>query len=184
MRPAWLVQNDEIVMTGDYELRNVVLKNKIKLEKETRKVGRIDLFDHQSLNFAGTGWLITKNIVCTNRHVAEVFAEQTMLGEWRQSSNRFGEKQRSELSFLRQHNTSENPNRRAIISEVLFVAERNELDLALLKVTLIDEVEPPGFYRLKNIIFQAHPMSLVQTIMPRNTICVMKGVKFPSLRGF
>ena len=142
MRPAWLVQNDEIVMTGDYELRNVVLKNKIKLEKETRKVGRIDLFDHQSLNFAGTGWLITKNIVCTNRHVAEVFAEQTMLGEWRQSSNRFGEKQRSELSFLRQHNTSENPNRRAIISEVLFVAERNELDLALLKVTLIDEVDP------------------------------------------
>jgi len=49
------------------------------LDKAIRAVGRIEL-EGGPLAWAGTGWLVHDNIVVTNRHVAEIFAERAAGG--------------------------------------------------------------------------------------------------------
>jgi endonuclease G len=46
-----------------------------RIERAIRAVGRVDLPDHPSLPYAGTGFLVGPNLLMTNRHVAEFFAE-------------------------------------------------------------------------------------------------------------
>lgn len=149
MRPAWLVQNDEIHILGEYDELALVEENRDTLERQSKRVGRIDLFNHRSLNYAGSGWLIEKDIVCTNRHVAEVFARANWAGQWDFAADRFGDPMRTELSFLRQHSTLERAERRAFITEVLFVSDRNELDIAFVKVVLAEQAEPMQPYTKK-----------------------------------
>jgi endonuclease G len=40
-------------------------------------VGRIEVQNHPSMDWLGTGWLIDREIVVTNRHVAEIFGRQS-----------------------------------------------------------------------------------------------------------
>lgn len=46
-----------------------------RIERAIRSVGRVDLPDHPSLPYAGTGFIVGPNLLMTNRHVAEFFAE-------------------------------------------------------------------------------------------------------------
>jgi len=46
------------------------------LEAAIPSVGRIDLRNHDQLDWAGTGWMIGPGLVITNRHVAEAFASR------------------------------------------------------------------------------------------------------------
>jgi endonuclease G len=45
------------------------------LEQAIPSVGRVELTDHE-LSWAGTGWVIADDVIVTNRHVADLFAQR------------------------------------------------------------------------------------------------------------
>jgi endonuclease G, mitochondrial len=82
--PLWQKLND------DQEIRG-------RLRKAIRSVGRIELPANHDLPYAGTGFVVGKNVIMTNRHVAEIFSSG--LGT-RQLDFKLG--QQAGIDFLRE----------------------------------------------------------------------------------
>ncbi|MBC8111966.1 MAG: hypothetical protein H7Y04_12970, partial [Verrucomicrobia bacterium] len=76
MRPVLFIKNGRIEIPNSDELKQRILKYRSVIEQSLNSVGRIELKNHQLKNI-GTGWLITEDIIVTNRHVAEIFAVNT-----------------------------------------------------------------------------------------------------------
>jgi endonuclease G len=78
-RPAYFVQDDTFNTASapsSSEAVNAVVNNaRAVIEAVIPSVGRINLRDHRA-PWVGTGWLIAPNVLVTNRHVAQVFAER------------------------------------------------------------------------------------------------------------
>lgn len=79
-RPVLAVQDNEAVLEFR-EAESEVWRNKLtaarpQLFNAITAVGRIELQNHPSFSWVGTGWLVDQNLVVTNRHVAEVFAQR------------------------------------------------------------------------------------------------------------
>jgi len=75
-RPALLIKNDTFEIPNSDIWKARLYPTKSKVEKAIKSVGRIELLDHPSYEWVGTGWMITENIIVTNRHVALEFAEK------------------------------------------------------------------------------------------------------------
>lgn len=135
LRPPFLITNDLIEPAGNYDRPDLLQSHKAALEAACLKVSRVDLFNHR-LPYAGTGWLIADDIVVTNRHVADVFAQGTPSGLYEMRFDRFGERLRIEANRYHQHDTAQpddyNPLR---IREVLYIASAHEPDFAFLRVS-------------------------------------------------
>ncbi len=147
LRPARFIDNDIIVMDGEYDFDQLIKddsdeKRKVLLEIECQKVGRLDLLNHGSLPYAGTGWLVTKDIVVTNRHVAEVFARPDSMGGFPFLASSFGDPLEQRVNFNRQRNESALQTRRIEVLEVLYMAPQRGPDIALLRVAAPDWIEP------------------------------------------
>lgn len=83
-RPVLFVEKDGLNFT-DVEVIGLEARELMDLSRQHHevakgllsRVGRVDLIDFPGgAPFAGTGWLIDAGIIVTNRHVAEVFAQQ------------------------------------------------------------------------------------------------------------
>ncbi len=86
LRPAYRYQNGSIDIAGndvegDPELTSLIEINRAAFEEISRGVGRVDLIGHPRHPYVGTGWLIDEDVVVTNRHVAEEFAQAAASGE-------------------------------------------------------------------------------------------------------
>ena len=71
-----LVKNgifDEAPLAG---LEQRLKKHRAALATPIRSVGRLELIDHDSMDWCGTGWRIEDDLIVTNRHVASLFAER------------------------------------------------------------------------------------------------------------
>ena len=134
LRPAYFIENDQITIHGDYDRIDLIQANKAMLEGVCKNVGRVDLFNHTSLEYAGTGWMIADDIAVTNRHVAHVFSQPRWQGGWEFSTGVFGRPMRVELDFLRQNRQPQGQLRMARATEILFVAPSTGPDIAFLRV--------------------------------------------------
>jgi len=143
LRPAYFVLESGIdlknAVAGDPDLVAVITQNKILLESACQSVGRVDLINHWTLPYAGTGFLIDDNIAVTNRHVAREFAEAIWNG-YRFKHGRFGQPMEARLDYRHLHRSQS--HQRAEVEEVLYIATDQEPDFALLKVRNLDEVPP------------------------------------------
>jgi endonuclease G len=93
------------------------------------------------LSYAGTGWLIDKDIAVTNRHVASIFAELDWSGGFTFRRGAFAEDMESRLDYVRQRDDG-GIKRRADVIGVLYIAGAREPDIAFLKVQTHDELTP------------------------------------------
>ena len=75
-RPALLVRHDSFELPEAAFWRARLLPARNQLERALRSVGRIELINHPSFDWVGTGWVVAERIVATNRHVAELFAKR------------------------------------------------------------------------------------------------------------
>jgi hypothetical protein len=79
-RPALLIRNGSFENAVDpwtmLEQRRAVIEGVLP------SVGRIELTGHPSLDWVGTGFLITPEVVLTNRHVVQEFATRSWTGRW------------------------------------------------------------------------------------------------------
>lgn len=166
MRPPYLIQNDEILIQGEYgidnayENRSVIETNRSQLQNVAKSVGRLDLLFHpEGHPFAGTGWLIDETTVVTNRHVAEVFTTRDWSHNWKFVKSDFGRQVETQLNFLGQHESSftqdQQRERLAVIEDVLFVSEYGQPDFAFLRVA-------PS--KTKPLEFQTEPLKVRQPI--------------------
>jgi endonuclease G len=143
LRPAYFLRDDGIEMTnaitGDPDLVASITAAKAVLEAVANGVGRIDLVNHFTLPYGGTGFLIADDLAVTNRHVAQVFA-QAIRGGYRFRKGRFGSDIEALIDYRHLHESS--ARKRAEVTEVLYIAKDHEPDFALLRVVRLDDVAP------------------------------------------
>jgi hypothetical protein len=48
------------------------------IERTCQSVGRIEVDGHPSFDYVGTGFLVAEDVIMTNRHVAEIFAQKQL----------------------------------------------------------------------------------------------------------
>lgn len=135
LRPAFFVNETGIDLANAVEADPALLAaiegNQASLAMACRGVGRVDLINHFSLPYAGTGFLIDDTLVVTNRHVAVIFAERLRSG-YRFRKGRFGADIEARMDYRR---FLDNPaHLRADVTEVLYIARDDEPDFALLRV--------------------------------------------------
>jgi V8-like Glu-specific endopeptidase len=73
-RPALLVQDDDF--KNPPAEWSVLTARRAMLKKVIPSIGRIELENHHTYPWVGTGFLVASDVIMTNRHVAEVFAKK------------------------------------------------------------------------------------------------------------
>lgn len=139
MRPAYFITHDAIDIDGRFDDVQLVEDNRDALEKAARGVGRLDLIGARG--YAGTGWLVEKDLAVTNRHVAELFAEPDAFGSFDFKTSVWGDRMSSRLNYIRQHRTA-GLFRGAMVRQVLEIVERPGPDIALLRVETLEDLDP------------------------------------------
>lgn len=134
LRPAYKFHRDKIQTHGNYDRIDLVNSNKTLLEEVSKNVGRVDLLNHSTMEYVGTGWLVSKDIVVTNRHVANLFANPRWAGGWDFASGSFGRPLRVEIDCVRERDSSNHIQRMARVTEILFIAPQAAPDMAFLRV--------------------------------------------------
>ncbi len=156
-RPVLLVQD------GDYRLDDPMLtgegtdiwKRRLfadiahnSLLAVIRAVGRVEVANNPDFEWVGTAWLIGKDIVVTNRHVVQEFAQRK--GQTFEFLPGFPENgpMRASIDFLEEHHRSNDAT--FVVKDILYIADRGGPDMALLKVEKKDgtRVELAGALRL------------------------------------
>jgi endonuclease G, mitochondrial len=140
-----------------------------KIQPALPAIGRVELPDHPSLPYGGTGFVVGDGLLMTNRHVAELFA--TGLGRETLS---FIPGQRAAVDFLRERDRTES---------LLFQIRRVALvhpywDMALLEVDGLASVTPlrlstapPGDLRERDVVVVGYP-----ALDPRNAVDVQNRI--------
>ena len=82
-RPSLLVRNGTFEAPESSTWRGLLDAAKPRLENAIARVGRVELLDHESMEWVGTGWIVAPNVAVTNRHVAETFAAADPAGGFR-----------------------------------------------------------------------------------------------------
>lgn len=108
------------------------------IKKAITSVGRIEFRNHPNLIYAGTGWLVTDNIIVTNRHVAETFAFQESGKFVFDQNHAEGVKIRVDIDFREEFRVDETEEFK--ITDVLYIEPRSGSDIAFLKVERSSDV--------------------------------------------
>ena len=101
------------------------------LRRAARAVGRIEVTGLPGLTFVGTGWLVDRNTVVTNRHVAQTFAQRTGGGFTFRQAGR-ARPMAAAIDFLEE--TGRRAELEFRIVEVLHIEDEPGPDFALLRV--------------------------------------------------
>ena len=140
MRPLLYIQNNKITLPESNELKERIIKYKPIIEKPLKSVGRIELRNHQLKNL-GTGWLIANDMIVTNRHVAEIFAQKVnakaLGGVFKK--NFIGAAIEAKIDFKEEYQNLANASTNQFeidIEKVIFLADDNPKnpDIAILKI--------------------------------------------------
>ena len=141
-RPALLIKNDTFEAPTSNEWKTRLFPTKSMIDRAIRSVGRVELMDHPSYEWVGTGWMIAENVVVTNRHVAMLFAEKRGK-KFAFSVNPEGKTIRSRIDFKEEH--KQNSVFEAGFEKVVFIEELagSRPDMAILQLENNPKLPPP-----------------------------------------
>ncbi len=110
-------------------------------------VGRIDVANYPgSLTYVGTGWLVDRDVVVTNRHVAEIIARAGD-GKYHFRPGRFGEPMSVTLDY--RHELGSDKATSARVSRVIWIEpDARKADIAFLEVARRTDGTRPEFITL------------------------------------
>ena len=140
-----------------------------KIEAALPAIGRVELPDHPSLPYGGTGFVVGDGLLMTNRHVAELFAR----GLGREALS-FIPGQSAAVDFLRERDRPD-----SLLFQIRRVAMVHPYwDMALLEVDGLSSVTPlslstapPGDLRERDIVVVGYP-----ALDPRNAVDVQNTI--------
>ncbi len=137
LRPAIFVVGNGYVSPPSYWSALDEPATRARLGSLLPSIGRIELPGKAFLPYAGTGFVVGKDLVMTNRHVAQIFAE-------RQGDRRFRFKTgfTPVINFKREHVPTPDEDSGSIrVLDVVFI--HAEWDVALLRVEGLTEKHQP-----------------------------------------
>jgi endonuclease G, mitochondrial len=136
-RPVVFVKNNSFQIDGLLipAWRDRLEAARKKLEAVLPSIGRINVINHPTFDWLGTGWLVRPDIMVTNRHVAQEFATKTPAGGFTFLSN-FRKRLMAASIDFRMEQGGEAINECPLV-EVLHIEEPNPSpDMAFLRVSL------------------------------------------------
>jgi len=152
-RPALLVQDDRITFAGveaDDASEEIIGKLRpaaAVIQPLLPLVGRIDVDNYPgNAPFLGTGWLVDRNIVVTNRHVAELMTNADG-AKFSFKPGRFGESLRVAMDYRREHELP----RQAVakVKRIVWIEPNPRLaDIAFLEVEVANDGVQRGHFKL------------------------------------
>lgn len=153
-RPVLEVANDDYVVEGPeaaiWEAKLGNANVRAALRRVIPSVGRIEVDNHPELTWVGTGWLISENVVVTNRHVASEFAALSLSSSGRGFVFKRGwqpngdTRMAARVDFRRE--LRNNSPRAFAVKEVLHIENDDGPDFAFLSVEqagTLGAVSPP-----------------------------------------
>ena len=138
-RPSLIIENGIWKEPELQEIKQRLDNHRSHLENAIPSVGRVELINHPTHDYVGTAWMIDEDVVITNRHVAETFAERNN-GLFSFIHDQFtGEQYRAEIDFNEEHQTAA-PPQLAKVSEIIYIeAYRSDLpDMAIMRVKTLE----------------------------------------------
>ena len=120
--------------------RERLINAKNTLASVIPSVGRVEVKNHPAFDWLGTGWLVDKNIIVTNRHVAELFSRRN--GNefvFRQSVN--GQEMGSAIDLLQEEKNINTALFR--VQKILHIEPDPGPDIAFLLVDQTQGILPP-----------------------------------------
>ncbi|MFN7590078.1 MAG: DNA/RNA non-specific endonuclease [Planctomycetota bacterium] len=142
-RPVLLVRNGEFEKASVSLVEKRIAPVRAAFKKSIGAVGRIELHDHDTLEWCGTGWRIEDDLIVTNRHVALVFAERHGSRTFRLTRNQAGKPVRACIDFREEWQGADSEEFDLV--KVLWIApESSEApDMAVLQVLKAAGLPPP-----------------------------------------
>jgi endonuclease G, mitochondrial len=142
VRPVLFVRDGVVDKAALPEVETRLSSVRKALVKPISAVGRIELLDDDTYDWCGTGWRIDDDLIITNRHVANIFA-QRQGSVFRYRLNQMGKQVRARIDFREEYKgvISEEFG----IAEVLWIAENSDAapDVAILRVKKDPGLPPP-----------------------------------------
>jgi hypothetical protein len=140
-RPVFYVSGTEVTLPTDRFANSEVVMNRLRaasgqIAAAVPSVGRIDLANHMN-EWAGTGWIVAPDIVVTNRHVAQLFAEADPRSGFAFRAAEGGRRVKATVDLRREYNSAAESLVR--VREVLWIEPSGGPDVALLRVATEDE---------------------------------------------
>lgn len=113
---------------------SVLEGQRARIRDSLARVGRIEVAGHPDLDWVGTGFMVAPDLVMTNRHVAQEFARRDGDG-WTFMSGRS-----AAWDLLEERNRTDQLE--FTVSEVVGVHDADDIDLALLRVSVNGQGAP------------------------------------------
>lgn len=140
-RPSWLVRNDQMETPNSDRWQKITAPYRSAINRRLPAVGKISLQlpDRPSIKDRSTAFLISGDRIVTNRHVVTKFVERHHESvSW--ISNQAGETRVSKtVNFRGEHGSS--AERRFNIGDIEYVANKNQPDLAILKLAESPDID-------------------------------------------
>ncbi|MCC3155992.1 DNA/RNA non-specific endonuclease [Hymenobacter sp. 15J16-1T3B] len=142
LRPALLVRNGLFETAEVPEVEAAIKGFRSKMKKPIASVGRIELTDHDTYEWCGTGWRVDEDLIITNRHVANIFARRYGR-EFRFSANQAGKIVRARVDFLEEYSGAD--SQEFGIAKILWIADDADgaPDMAVLQIKKDPGLPPP-----------------------------------------
>jgi len=140
-RPAIKIQNNSFETPRTEYWKTRLEPHRSIIDMAIKSVGRIEVREHhRGFEYVGTGWLVTDNIIVTNRHVAQTFAFQEG-GNFVFQSNPVKNKTiKVNIDFREEFRINE--EEQFDIVDVLYIEPPQGSDIAFLKVQRSGDTSP------------------------------------------
>jgi len=151
-RPVLAISNNSAILEFR-DAESLFWKEKLQaasplLLPPIKAIGRIEVENHPDYEWLGTGWLVDRTTIVTNRHVANLFARKNGSKFVFRQGN--GGKIKASIDFLEefglpQENTFQ-------ITGILHIEDENGPDIALLSAAPVSGNNLPQFIQLSGIV--------------------------------
>ena len=141
-RPVLFVRDGIIETAPLPEIENLIKNVRKALVEPISAIGRIELSDHDTYDWCGTGWRVEEDIIVTNRHVAMVFAQRQGT-TFKYRLNQTGKQVRARVDFREEYKGIESEE--FGIAEILWIADDTDAapDMAVLRIKKDPGLPPP-----------------------------------------
>ena len=141
-RPVLSVRNDSpelIFRDAESQVwKERLEKAKDQIHRAVLASGRVEVQNHPTFDWIGTGWLVRDDIIVTNRHVAKEFARKQGT-QFRFKPGTLGRTMKASIDFLEEAGRAD--ERTFKLKQVLHIEGDTGPDMALLKVEQVGAVK-------------------------------------------
>jgi endonuclease G len=132
-RPVLFIRDGIVEKASLKDLENKLKPVRQRLKAPVSGIGRIELLDHDTYDWCGTGWRVDEDHIVTNRHVAMIFAQQQG-PRFAFRFNQAGKQVRARVDFREEYRGANSEE--FGIADVLWMADDTDAapDMAILRI--------------------------------------------------